>query len=360
MTKVARGSRLVGLLLTLALLLAAGGVRAGEGVPPGAPAHDLAWVPADAPGFALFRLGDLWTHQAARELHEQLVKWRPDFEKDMEKGLGVPARELERLLLIFPFGDQDPVVILTTAKPSGEKLRAALLPKGVKKQHRGRTYYEAPAEPFRRAPQAMYAAGDRLFVFGPAAQVRHLIERFGTAKAGGPLGEGIKRAGQNAPLVLCVNLAAYAKDLKSAVPPQAQAALPLFEASPAVVTAVIGADTEIDLRLTFADASRANDGAKALQVVLDLAKQYIPGGRTELAREKPDLDIDQWLYTQTDLLLREIEGGLQSAKVQTRDSTVQARFRLKVQVGTALGVGVLSLGTRSQKTFSEVKPAIDP
>ena len=37
-----------------------------------------------------------------------------------------------------------------------------------------------------------------------------------------------------------------------------------------------------------------------------------------------------------------------------------SRFRLKVNVGTALGVSVLSLGSRSQRTFSEVKPLIDP
>jgi hypothetical protein len=157
-----------------------------------------------------------------------------------------------------------------------------------------------------------------------------------------------------------VNLAAYAKDLKTAVPPQAQAALPLFAASPAVLTVVSGADTEIDLRLTFADESRANEGARALRVVLDLAKQYLPAGRTGLAREKPDLDIDKWLYAQTDLLLREIEGALQGAKVLTHGKTVQVQFRLKVKVGTTLGVGVLSLGTRSQNTFSEVKPSIDP
>src|SRR5262249_62363032 len=103
-----------------------------------------------------------------------------------------------------------------------------------------------------------------------------------------------------------------------------------------------------------------NEGAKALQVVLDLAKQHLPGGLTELAKEKPELHIDKWLYAQMDLLLRQIEGALRDAKVLTQDSTVQARFRLKVKVGTALGVCVLSLGARTQNTFSEVKPTIDP
>lgn len=300
----------------------------------GQAADDLAWVPADGPGFVRLRFADLWKHEVVKEFREAFAKAYFGIDLDRYSEIGVSAREIERMILLMPRGRWEPVYVLTTAKPALEQML-----KGEtrsKKKHKEQTYYENQNE-----GEALYPAGERLFVIGPTKGVLELLDRAAEKKANSPLGEALKLATGKAPLVACINLTVLAKELKGALPPQAEAALPLLEANPALLTVVSDADTQITAHLTCASDEDAKKKAQTLRVTLDILRQLVPVGRTELARKPMPNELQKWTFKQADNFLVDLQDACKTATIEAKGRVVHGQMRLK---SNAASLMTLALG----------------
>lgn len=301
-------------------------------------ADDLAWVPADAPGFVMVRVADLWKHEATKELRMLLAKMHPNLDKDVEKNIGVNLKEVERVILIVPPTGLA-TFVLTTAEPAREKLVATLVPGAIERKHRGKSYHESDSGAW-----ALYAVGERMFVIGPPKSVLELVDRAETPKADGPLAEALKLATRKTPFVACLNVTRLVKDTAIKLPPQVEAALPLFEANLALVTVVSDSDTRVTIRLTCASDADAKKKSQTLRTALDILRQFIPIGRTELAKNPTEQEAEKWLLEQADMFLRDLEDGCKAATVEAKGRVVHGQMRVKTGVGTLLtvAVGVIS------------------
>ena len=294
------------------------------------PAADLDWIPADAPGFVRLRVADLWKSDSTQELRKLLAKNQIDVNKEAEQIFGITPQEVECVTLCVPPPGGEPVIIVATAKPALERMLKPMRSPS-KKKHKDYTYYETP-----EGTGALYAAGDRLFVTGRPKEVLELLDRAGVKKADGPLGDALKLAAGKAPLVACVNLAALGKDLKGSLPPQAEAALPLFEANPALITVVGNADIRVTVHLTCASDEDAKKKAQTLTTTLDILRQFIPVGRTELARDPVKGELEKWLLKQADTFLGDLQDGVKAAQIEAKGRAVHGQVRLKTNAGTLL------------------------
>src|SRR5262249_7612613 len=155
-------------------------------------------------------------------------------------------------------------------------------------------------------------------------------------KADGPLGEALKLAAEKTPLVACVNIAALGKDLQGSLPPQAAAALPLFEANPALITVVADADTRVTVHLTCANDEDARKKAQTPTATLDILRQFIPIGRTELAKDPAKGELEKWLLKQADTFLAELQDGVKGAQVEAKGRAVHGQIQLKTNAETLL------------------------
>lgn len=307
-------------------------------------ADDLAWVPADTPGFVVLRVAELWKHDAFKELRERLAKADLDFARDFEKRVGLNPNEIDRLLILLPApgADQDLGFIIAASKPVKSKVLAATMPKAVEKKYQGKSYYAEPsADPAAKAP-ALHAINDQLLVLGKTERVLRLMQQVSQVKVGGLLKEGIAAARKNYPLVVCVNLDTWSKEMRRGFPPQIEAVLPLLDARPAILTLVSDTNTTLSLELTFSNEDQAKERAKVLKVAFDLARQLVPIGRTELAKvgtqgEAQDGFV-KWLVGPLNVFLEKADEGLKNAKVEVEGRSVRARLEFKVNVGTLTAI----------------------
>jgi hypothetical protein len=320
---------------------------------PAQSADDLAWVPANASGFLRLRVAELWKHDSTKELRERLVKAQLDVEKDIESQIGLRPSEIERVTLILPAPGKEPVLVITTAKPAEDKLLKALPGAVSKKKHKNKTYYESDL-----GEQAVYFADERLVLFGTRRVLLELLDRAGEKRAAGPLDEALKLAAGKAPLVGCLSISALAKQLQGGLPPQAQAALPLFDADPAVITLVSDADTTINAQLTCKDEQEAKTKAQTLRITLDILGQFILVGRTEIGRDPTTDELNRWLLKQADAFLVELQDGLKIAQVEASRRVVSGKLHVKTNAGTllTLGAGFFSAQRSSPPSAKPEKP----
>src|SRR5690348_11484663 len=95
----------VAVVLGAAALLAAGSGPdvTAKAEPPakGALPADLALVPGDAFAFGTVRVADLWTDAGTKPLRDRLAKEFPEAYAELQKTVGVPPAEVERLSFVI-------------------------------------------------------------------------------------------------------------------------------------------------------------------------------------------------------------------------------------------------------------------
>jgi hypothetical protein len=359
------------LLLVIGLLLTAS--APGLGAPDtklAAPPQDVAWVPADAPAFVFVRLGEVWTHEATKELRERFAKAQPDFEKKFAEDVGLKPTEIERVIAIPQLaGSPDEMVfLLTTSKPARELIIAAGKTKHEEKKHNGRVYYQTTAE----GPQgpgrtrALYEVNERFLVIGPTAAVLKLMDRAGKQEKNHPLADALKLTTGEDPVVVCCNLAQLPPEASASLPAEASALKPLFDAKPGLVTLRSGTETKLDLRLTYADETQAVSGEKALKAGMALAGTYLPVLREQVTKEAPGGDeMVKWMQGQMSSFLQATETSLKGSRVEIKGPTVSTQLRIKANVGAvaAMAGGFFwvraTVGPAPPEAVEIKKPAVE-
>jgi hypothetical protein len=155
---------------------------------------DLALIPSDAFGFIHVRVGE-GEKAAVKRLIEQFQKDRPGLKKLLEKRLGVPLEDVERLavLLVSPNDDQ-PLWIVTTARPyDRDKLLKALVPGPKKNDYRGTVYYTSK----KAGRTAVQPVNDCLFVTGQVEDLVQNLVFLARRKREGPLRPALRQAAKD-------------------------------------------------------------------------------------------------------------------------------------------------------------------
>ena len=125
----------------LALLVLLGGPSAiscaadEKGLP-----SDLAQVPPDGGFFMTIRAGDLAASKAGKELLTQLRQDKDNLAATLEKYLGLPLADIERVTVL-----PDVVIVRTTRPYDREKVLDAVVPKGQRQKHKDKTFYHDDA-----------------------------------------------------------------------------------------------------------------------------------------------------------------------------------------------------------------------
>jgi hypothetical protein len=154
---------------------------------------DLRLVPADAAGFVSVRPADLLGTAPVKKVLAAFGKDGPVELREVEKAIGSPLAEVERLTALVADLDGRPVVIVRTAKPyDRDKLLKAVAPDARAETHGGKTVHVSKKMQF-----AVCFADKRVYVLGSPEKVGGLLER-AAKDGGGPLAEArVVAAGQH-------------------------------------------------------------------------------------------------------------------------------------------------------------------
>src|SRR5205807_2563935 len=124
------------------------GQPSGEEEGPSAEAgsfSDLELVPPDAAGFVTVRLAEVGQSRLGQQARRELAETSPATLRGMENMVGVSWKDLESItavLLNTSPGDDFPSVLFLTRNPYDRaKVRNTIVPEGVAKKYKNRTFY---------------------------------------------------------------------------------------------------------------------------------------------------------------------------------------------------------------------------
>jgi hypothetical protein len=251
---------------------------------PAVPA-DVALVPADAALVVGFRPADLWTGDFTKPVRDKMAKEVAEAAAGLEKLIGSPPEQIERLTLTaLSFGNTQ-VTILTLKKPydRGQLVKQIAGAKAKEEKYKGRTLYIGDDN------DAICLLDERTYIVGKVDPLRGLLDRPGKEKDG-PLSPA-RQALARHDFVLGLNLPGFLEQVGADLPGELEPFKPLFMAQTAVLTADAGPPTRADAVLTFADAAGARKAEKAFREGMDMARGGITAGRIALAKEPGALKL---------------------------------------------------------------------
>jgi hypothetical protein len=340
---------------------------------------DLALVPPDASGFTTVRVADLAGSKAGKLLLEQLSQDKNSLVTHLERELGVPLADVERLTLL----SAENVVIVRTTKPYDRaKLLAALVPAGKEQKFKGKTYSHD-----ENAHTDLYLADDHVFVkswaWGPEMSgLKQLWDR--PAAKDAPLAEALHLAAEKHHLVAGVNPSALlvgfvapefapgqgvkegpppgepspkpqdspktsppkdaadpppqpvafpderrpkppsTEELLRQVPPEMLPYKPLLQARVATLVGDLGDEVKVEVRFTFPNKELARDGEVSVRVGLYVLRELLPQGLEEIA---PAATRPKQLQA----FVEQVQTALKTATVGEHGAVVSASAHMKVE-----------------------------
>jgi hypothetical protein len=288
---------------------------------------DLDLVPRDAVGFVSVRVADWWNSESGKQVQLQVARF--GVLSQMESQVGLTPADIERVTLVFPTTDPNTAwgVAAISKSIDEEKLRKALVPRGTEVSWHGKTYYA-------NRSTALYFPGKNLVVMGAPAGVQHFIDHSADAGKSGPLGEALKRAAEGKHhLVAAVQPpAAEIQRLKNTppprnAPPERELVLPFLDLESATLTANLGTDFEMDVRLKFPDEARAKKAQQSAQALAGKAREALEQLKKEVIRVPQAMQLGT-IYAQLDQVLRTLT-------VEQDGSVVHIPLRVKGDVANA-------------------------
>jgi hypothetical protein len=305
------------------LLLVGGGVGAwllffrGSG----AAGPDLALVPHDALGFVSVRVADLWNSDAGKKIQEALP---PQFVKEeIEDKLGLAPGDIERATFVMPTQDEKTfwAVVLATKDFNKDKMVKSFGSDTKEEKAGDKTYYVSAA-----GKRAFHLAGPKLLILGEPDAVKNFVEGKKPPAKSGPLDDALdEAAGGKHHLVAAFQVPASAmqqfKNPRGPAPPQMQPFMALTEIKSGAVTADLGSEVQLDVRMTFPDSDKAAAAKKAMDQLIPLAKfglkmqldALAKGGQGELAKQA--------------------EQALQNLSIEQSGSVVRIPLHFKADMG---------------------------
>jgi hypothetical protein len=272
----------------LLVVLAAALVAAA---PPGAPPDkalpaDVSLVPVDGLAAVAFRVADLWGGDFARPLRDKLGKDLDQLAATMEKGLGYPPADIERLILVQASTGGGSEAFVVTLKKPYDRARA-LRPLGG----------ETKEEKYKGKTLVVGANGDaaclldaRTYVLAKVDPLRSLLDRPAKDK-GGALSPARQAMAEGHAFVLGVNLPLFMDEAGGRLPGEADPYRPLLDARTAVLTADPTPMPRAHVVMTFASPFAAKKADKAFHEAMDAARAGIKVGRAVLAKQADYLKL---------------------------------------------------------------------
>jgi prepilin-type processing-associated H-X9-DG protein len=319
----------------VAWLVAGRGGADGEGALP----PDAALVPPDGGMVVSVRVADLWSSDVVRPAREKLGKDLGEMMAELEKHLGAPLSQIERLTLLLPaFPPPGEVVLVALDRPLDRAKVKALAGEGAKEEKfKGATLFVGEGRP----ANAVALLGDRLYAFGPADPLRGVLDRPAREKEG-PLTAARRALAARHSLVVGVNVPGLAERAAEDLPAQAEPIKPLLEATSATLVADLGADAKATLSLAFAGDKEARKGAQALRAGLDLARMGLGMAKKSAGNAALEKVVGQ------------LDAALKDARVEQKGAAVQAAAEMKVDAATAT-LAVIDLAGRQRLAASRVR-----
>jgi hypothetical protein len=270
---------------------------------------DLARVPTKGVGFVSVRVADLWAGDLARAVQKGAKREAAEMAEEFRKTIGLAPDEVERLTLVLPGHDADPVVIVMAKKAvPGRKLLATLVPEGKEEKVAGQTLV---AERYR----AVYLLGETAYAFGGKRDMETLLGTKGQPAGG--LTAGLRLAAKKHSVVVGVNVAAA--PVPKELPPDFEPFKPLLGASEATLVLDLGEKNSAGLRVVFPTAGKAAAGVKALEAGKKLGLDAAAGIEAQLKKD-PNVAPLLRFWTPAEKALKGVtfrrEAGVVTARLQ--------------------------------------------
>src|SRR5262245_9044379 len=130
------------------LLIAGGGVGAWRYFSRGVAGSDFDYVPSGwAQAFVLIRVADLSNSPTGQSLMSQFPKSNGDFFTEVEKNLGVPLNDIERVTLVFQNVQSIGWILVTTVKSVDKsKVKASLSLQDSERAYMRKSYFAGPKQ----------------------------------------------------------------------------------------------------------------------------------------------------------------------------------------------------------------------
>jgi prepilin-type processing-associated H-X9-DG protein len=239
---------------------------------------DLACVPAETLLFVSLRPADVWNGELGKEVRKALGKDAALLTAELDKSLGVPLDQIERLTIAVVDNINNPLVTVVTAKPfAAGKVVPEQFKKASQEMYKGRTLSVLGER------LAFCELGDRVYLMGNPKQVKEVLD--GPPKKG-DLTPALALASGKHGATLGVNLVAAIKELPGGLPEELDPWKPLFQARVGMATLDVGEQSSLKARLTFANADAARAAEKAARDLRGLGLKFLPEATKELGKQK--------------------------------------------------------------------------
>jgi hypothetical protein len=311
---------------------------------------DLQAVPTDAVGFLSLRLADLWNHDEAKPVREQLTKEAPAALDEWRAVVGLPPGAIERWTAVFLYPEVGPgpypLFFVGTARPYD---RAAVLANlgGAKEEKKGGKILYVTEK-----GHAVHFLGDRAYVASGAGAVRDLLEH-PAPKAAGRLLPALRLAAGKHAAVAGLNAESLLRQVPEDLPGQAAPLRPLLKTELVTLTVDLGDGLQGELRLTFPGEKDARQGRQAVQVGLGFARAAFAGATERLAKEAEGAGPSAARMLD---LIKRAEAGLKDVKVGQEGTGVEIRAHVRAGLADA-ALAVDDLGIRVREAQERVGSA---
>jgi hypothetical protein len=317
------------------VLLLAGGVTAwllwsGGAGPASA---DLALVRHDAVGFASVRVADLWNSDTGKTLRQQLPLMGYSEDKIQEK-YGLTPADVERATFVMPTEDGRKAwaVVSFTKAVEARKVVTALFPGAQEVKAGDKTYFTSP-----RDHNAVYFLRPTVAVVGSPETVKQFVDGKPSPARSGPMDEGLQLAEAGGHhVVAAFNLPpSLVQKLKAApvgnLGGQANLVQPFLEIRSGLITAKLGGELELDIRVRFPDEVKAKKARETAESLLALARMALPQMKQQFAGGMPP---------QVAGVFDDMANLVQTLKVTQEGDQLRVPIRSKAATG-AIAAGLL-------------------
>jgi hypothetical protein len=310
---------------------------------------DLDAVPRHAVGFAHLRAADLWRCDALAELRRFVDSAGKEVFEAYESNLPVPPSNLDRITLILltpesfadPFPTPAPeafsaVAVIATKKPIDRMALRKNLAHREKKTGRHIYYFYEPLW------AGVVLIDDRTFLVASEDALIHYLKLREKDDPKGPLTPALREAAGTHLFTLGINPAPFARQAVDNLPKNLAA---LASARLGIITTSGDKESQVNLTAEFPSDDDTKSGEKAVRDLLDLAlaglKVLIHEAEQYIDKLKKDEEDEHNPFANHGLaarlarggimlfglgMLRDVEEGLKSVKVQRDGTTVRIRL----------------------------------